>query len=85
MLRNRKVVVVMPAYNAARTIQQTYEEVMSQDIVDLIVVVDDASRDETAAIARGLPRVMVHTHAHVACCASQRQLVTLRVKPTTAR
>jgi len=52
----------MPAYNAAKTIRQTYEEVMSQEIVDLIVVVDDASRDETAAIARCLPRVTVHTH-----------------------
>jgi glycosyltransferase involved in cell wall biosynthesis len=62
MLKNRKVIVVMPAYNAARTIQQTYQEVLSQEIVDLIVVVDDASRDETAAIARNLPRAMVHTH-----------------------
>ena len=53
----------MPAYNAARTLVQTYEEVMAQAIVDLVIVVDDASRDETTAIARKLPNVEVFTHA----------------------
>ena len=62
MLKDRKVVVVMPAYNAAKTIQQTYEDVISQEIVDLVVVVDDASSDETVAIARRLPRAVVHSH-----------------------
>ncbi|HMJ06848.1 MAG TPA: glycosyltransferase family 2 protein [Chthoniobacterales bacterium] len=62
MLEGRKVVVVMPAYNAARTLQRTYDEVMAQSIVDLVIVVDDASHDETAAIARTLPRVQVEVH-----------------------
>lgn len=53
----------MPAYNAARTLRQTYDEVMAQGIVDLVIVVDDASGDETTAIARQLPRAQVHTHA----------------------
>jgi len=62
MFRDKKIVVVMPAYNAAETLRKTYEEVMGQDVVDLIIVVDDASQDETTAIARKLPNTKVHTH-----------------------
>ena len=43
MLNGQKIVVVMLAYNAARTLRQTYDEVMAQRIVDLVIVVDDAS------------------------------------------
>jgi glycosyltransferase involved in cell wall biosynthesis len=52
----------MPAYNAARTLQSTYDEVMVQGIVDLVIVVDDASHDETVSIARTLPNTVVHIH-----------------------
>src|SRR2546423_13543549 len=62
MLSGQKIVVVMPAYNAARTLQRTYNEVMEQGIVDLVIVVDDASHDETVAIARTLPNVQVEVH-----------------------
>src|SRR3954453_22192153 len=62
MLNGQKIVVVMPAYNAARTLQRTYNEVMEQGIVDLVIVVDDASHDETAAIARTLKDVQVEVH-----------------------
>ena len=62
MLQGQKIVVVMPAYNAARTLRQTYEEVIAHEIVDEIILVDDASNDETAAIARSLPRVRVEVH-----------------------
>ena len=62
MLNGQKIVVVMPAYNAARTLRRTYDEVMAQGIVDLIIVVDDASQDETASIARTLDRVQVEVH-----------------------
>src|SRR2546430_4255788 len=62
MLNSQKIVVVMPAYNAARTLRQTYNEVMALGIVDLVIVVDDASHDETAAIARTLPQVQVEVH-----------------------
>ncbi|MBW1780164.1 MAG: glycosyltransferase family 2 protein [Deltaproteobacteria bacterium] len=62
MYRDKKIVVVMPAFNAAETLRKTYEEVMEQGIVDLVIVVDDASRDETTAIARKLPSTRVHTH-----------------------
>lgn len=52
----------MPAYNAARTLRQTYEEVRAQQIVDSIILVDDRSQDDTAAIARTLEGVTVHVH-----------------------
>src|SRR5256886_12446237 len=62
MLNDQKIVVVMPAYNAARTLRQTYDEVMAQGIVDLVILVDDASKDETVATAHSLPRVQVEVH-----------------------
>jgi glycosyltransferase involved in cell wall biosynthesis len=62
MYRGRKIVVVMPAYNAARTLRRTWEEVRAQEIVDEIIVVDDHSRDDTVAIARSLEGVRVHVH-----------------------
>jgi glycosyltransferase involved in cell wall biosynthesis len=62
MFKEKKVVVVMPAYNAARTLVKTYEEVMEQGVVDQVIIVDDASRDETAQIANTLScaRLVVH-------------------------
>lgn len=62
MFRDQKVIVVMPAYNAALTLRQTYEEVMDQGVVDLVILVDDASGDDTAAIAKTLPHTAVHRH-----------------------
>jgi glycosyltransferase involved in cell wall biosynthesis len=62
MYRNKKVAVVMPAYNAAKTVRQTYEEVKEQGIVDTIILVDDKSRDDTVAVAKGLEGVQVHVH-----------------------
>lgn len=62
MIDGKKIIVVMPAYNAAQTIRKTYEEVVAQGVVDKVIVVDDASRDETVAIARDLPNVKVHVH-----------------------
>jgi glycosyltransferase involved in cell wall biosynthesis len=63
MFRGKKIVVVMPAYNAAKTLVQTYDEVMEQGVVDVVIVVDDASRDATTAIAQKLPNTVVMTHA----------------------
>jgi glycosyltransferase involved in cell wall biosynthesis len=62
VIAGRKVVVVMPAYNAERTLEKTWREVVAQEIVDLIVVVDDASRDRTLALARTLDKVVAHAH-----------------------
>lgn len=60
MINGRKVIVVMPAYNAERTLRQTYAEI-PQDIVDEVVLVDDASQDHTARVARELG---IHTIVH---------------------
>jgi glycosyltransferase involved in cell wall biosynthesis len=62
MFKNKKVIVVMPAYNAAKTLQKTYDEVMEQGIVDLVILVDDASRDETSDIAARLPNTRLYVH-----------------------
>ena len=52
----------MPAYNAAKTLQKTYAEAMAQEVVDQIILVDDGSMDETIAIAKRLPHMVVHLH-----------------------
>ena len=62
MFAGKKVVVVMPAYNAAATLRRTYEEVMAQGVVDEVVLVDDASKDDTVAIAKTLPKTTVLAH-----------------------
>jgi glycosyltransferase involved in cell wall biosynthesis len=48
-----KVIVVMPAYNAARTLERTYSDI-PRDMVDQVILVDDVSRDETVTISRQL-------------------------------
>lgn len=56
-----KVVVVMPAYNAAKTLRITYEAI-PRDTVDQVILVDDGSRDETLDVARQLNlTAFVHT------------------------
>ncbi len=62
MFQTRKVIVVMPAYNAAKTLRQTHAEVMAQGLVDQVILVDDGSKDDTVAIAQTLPGVKVHIH-----------------------
>jgi glycosyltransferase involved in cell wall biosynthesis len=60
MIADQKVVVVLPAYHAAATLEQTVAEI-SRDVVDDILLVDDASKDDTAAVARRLGlRTFVH-------------------------
>ena len=53
MLNEKKIIVVMPAYNAEHTLRQTFEEI-PHEIVDEVILVDDASWDHTAEIAREL-------------------------------
>jgi glycosyltransferase involved in cell wall biosynthesis len=62
MYKDKKVIVVMPAYNAAQTLSRTWDEVMAQEIVDLVILVDDGSRDETVSIAKALPDTLVYIH-----------------------
>ena len=59
-LHEKKVVAVLPAYNAEKTLQATYDDIPS-GWVDEILLVDDASHDRTVELARHLPiRVVVH-------------------------
>ena len=53
MLNGKKIVVVLPAYNAEKTLEQTFREI-PPDIVDELVLVDDASNDKTVELARSL-------------------------------
>jgi len=53
MINGKKVIVVLPAYNAERTLMQTYEEI-PKDIVDDMILVDDGSRDNTVEISKKL-------------------------------
>ena len=82
MYRDKKVVVVMPAYNAAKTLPQTYAEVRDQGIVDQIILVDDGSRDETVDVARSLQGVQVHRQRRTTATAAIKRPVTAsRSKP----
>src|SRR5271167_1502829 len=62
MYIGKKIVVVMPAYNAAQTVTRTVDEVLRQEIVDEIILVDDKSRDNTVQVASSLLGVRVHVH-----------------------
>lgn len=53
MIDNKRITVVLPAYNAAKTLHQTYQEIPF-DIVDDVILTDDASRDKTVEIAKKL-------------------------------
>lgn len=61
MISGQKVIVVLPAYNASQTLEQTYREI-PMDLVDEVVLVDDASSDETVVLARklGIQHVLRH-------------------------
>jgi len=62
MYQGKKIIVVMPAYEAELTLRRTYDEVMDQGVVDQVIVVDDGSKDRTVDIARTLPHTLVHRH-----------------------
>jgi glycosyltransferase involved in cell wall biosynthesis len=53
MINNKKIVVVLPAYNAAKTLEITYNEIPF-DLVDEVILVDDCSHDETVQVGRQL-------------------------------
>lgn len=61
MLNNKKIVVVLPAYNAAQTLERTYREI-PMDIVDEVVLVDDCSSDRTVEVAKELGIIHVISH-----------------------
>jgi len=53
MIKGKKVVVVMPAYNSEKTLEKTYSEI-PMDIVDEVILVDDSSKDKTTELAKSL-------------------------------
>jgi glycosyltransferase involved in cell wall biosynthesis len=61
MLNNKKIVVVLPAYNAAKTLEKTFNEIPF-DIVDEVVLVDDSSKDDTIEIGYriGIKHIIKH-------------------------
>ena len=61
MIDGKKIVVIMPAYNAGRTLEQTYREI-PMDVVDEVILTDDCSKDDTVEVARrvGVNHVLVH-------------------------
>jgi glycosyltransferase involved in cell wall biosynthesis len=61
MINNKKVVVVLPAYNAAQTLERTYKEI-DFNIVDDVVLVDDASKDNTVEVGKklGIKHIISH-------------------------
>ena len=61
MYKGKKIVVVLPAYNAAKTLEKTYREIPF-DLVDEVILCDDHSRDNTAQLGRslGIQHVIVH-------------------------
>ncbi|MBN1664051.1 MAG: glycosyltransferase family 2 protein [Deltaproteobacteria bacterium] len=61
MINNQKLVVVLPAFNAEKTLEKTYAEIPF-DIVDDVILVDDASGDDTAMLARQLGIIHVISH-----------------------
>jgi glycosyltransferase involved in cell wall biosynthesis len=63
VILGRRIIVVLPAYNAARTLERTLED-LPREPVDEILLVDDASHDNTADLARslGLPTLVHHTN-----------------------
>src|SRR5271155_5269496 len=62
MLNKKKVVVVLPAYNAARTLRRTVDEI-PREIVDEVILTDDASRDNTSDLAREMGLITIrHDH-----------------------
>lgn len=60
MINGKKVAVVMPAYNAEKTLLKTWREAKEQPFVDLVIVVDDASGDKTYEVARTLENTIAY-------------------------
>ena len=63
MLNGKKIAVVLPAYNAAQTVGKTYSEI-PMDLVDIVILVDDASKDNTSTVAKelGIQHVIRHEY-----------------------
>ena len=80
MILNQRLVVVMPAYNAAKTLEKTYREI-PREYVDEVILVDDASQDETIAHARRLGlTVEVHKEKLAGARMTQAGMLVIEAK-----
>jgi len=63
LIENKRLVVVLPAYNAEKTLVKTYQD-LPHSVIDEVILVDDASRDNTVAVARslGIHTIIQHNH-----------------------
>ena len=61
MLNNKKIIIVLPAYNASLTLEKTYREIPF-DVVDDVILVDDASTDDTMEVGKrlGIRHILCH-------------------------
>jgi glycosyltransferase involved in cell wall biosynthesis len=79
LIHHKRIVVVMPAYNAARTLELTYKNI-PVEWVTKIILVDDASRDETLEVARGLPLEVIRHHHNVGYGGNQKTCYTAALR-----
>jgi glycosyltransferase involved in cell wall biosynthesis len=78
-VQNKRIVVVMPAYNAAKTLAQTVG-LIPKDVVDHLVLVDDGSRDATVQLARELGIDVVPHHHNAGYGANQKTCYTMALQ-----
>ncbi|HEV3046144.1 MAG TPA: glycosyltransferase family 2 protein [Solirubrobacteraceae bacterium] len=79
LIGERRIVVVMPAYNAARTLELTWRDIPAEWVANVILV-DDASRDETVEVARALPLEIIHHHRNVGYGGNQKTCYTAALR-----
>jgi glycosyltransferase involved in cell wall biosynthesis len=79
LLGERRIVVVMPAYNAARTLELTWRDIPAAWVAKVILV-DDASSDETLEVAEALPLEIIHHHRNVGYGGNQKTCYTAALR-----
>jgi glycosyltransferase involved in cell wall biosynthesis len=79
LVRDKRIVVVMPAYNAAQTLELTWRDIPAEWVTSVILV-DDASRDETVEVAKALPLEIIHHHRNVGYGGNQKTCYTAALR-----
>jgi glycosyltransferase involved in cell wall biosynthesis len=79
LIGDKQIVLVMPAYNAAQTLERTYRNIPAE-WVTRIILVDDASRDETLEVAQALPLEVLRHHRNVGYGGNQKTCYTAALR-----
>ena len=79
LIGDKQIVLVMPAYNAAQTLERTYRNIPAE-WVTRIILVDDASRDATLDVAQGLPLEVIRHHRNVGYGCNQKTCYTAALR-----